>query len=106
MEKIGLSRRPKRKPNSIIKADHEVRKFNDLVKRDFTSFESLKKCITDITEINAKDGKLYVSAISDCFDSVVLGLAMDTNMKATLCEHTPENAVAVYPGLKRQHHLL
>ena len=28
----------------------------------------------------AKDGKLYVSAIFDCFDSAVLGLAMETTM--------------------------
>ncbi len=39
-------------------------------------------------EIKAKDGKLYVSAIFDCFDAVVLGLAMDTSMKAALCERT------------------
>lgn len=51
------------------------------------------KCVTDITEIKAKDGKLYVSAIFDCFDSAVLGLAMETTMKATLCQHTVENAV-------------
>mgnify|MGYP002508888787 CR=1 FL=1 len=44
--------------------------------------EPLVKCVTDITEIKASDGKLYVSAVFDCFDSSVVGLAMDTNMKA------------------------
>ena len=33
-----------------------------------------------MTEIKASDGKLYVSAIFDCYDLAVLGLAMDTNM--------------------------
>ena len=86
MEKTGLSHRPKRKPNGITKSDREARKSDDLLKQDFISAEPLKKCVTDITEIRAKDGKLYVSAIFDCFDAAVLGLAMDTNMKAPLCE--------------------
>ena len=100
MEEIGLSHRPKRRPNGITKADREARKSDDLLKRDFTSEEPLKKCITDITEIKAKDGKLYVSAIFDCFDAAVLGLAMDTNMKAALCRQTLENAVRSYPALR------
>ena len=81
MDEIGLSHRPKRKPNGITRADREARKSDDLLKRDFKSNKPLEKCVTDITEIKAKDGKLYVSAIFDCFDSSVLGLAMETNMK-------------------------
>ena len=100
MKEIGLSHRPKRKPNGITKADREARKSDDLLKRDFSSQEPLKKCVTDITEIEAKDGKLYVSAIFDCFDAAVLGLAMDTSMKAALCERTLDNAVRAYPGLQ------
>ena len=100
MEKIGLIHRPKRKPSGITKVDREARKSDDLLKRDFSSKEPLKKCVTDITEIKAKDGKLYVSAIFDCFDAAILGLAMDTNMKAELCKCTLENAVRAYPALK------
>ena len=100
MEKIGLSHRPKRKPNGITRADREAHKSDDLLKRDFRSAEPLKKCVTDITEIKAKDGKLYVSAIFDCFDAAVLGLAMDTNRKAVLCERTLANAVHSYPALR------
>ena len=100
MEEIGLSHRPKRRPNGITKADREARKSDDLLKRDFTSEEPLKKCITDITGLKAKDGKLCVSAIFDCFDAAVPGLAMDTNMKAALCRQTPGNAVRSYPALR------
>ena len=50
-----------------------------------------------MTEIKASDGKLYVSAIFDCYDLAVIGLAMDTNMKATLCEQTLDNAYKAYP---------
>ncbi|EFE91476.1 hypothetical protein GCWU000341_01643, partial [Oribacterium sp. oral taxon 078 str. F0262] len=85
MEEIGISHRPKRKPNGITKADKAARKSDDLLKRDFRSTEPLTKCVTDITEIKASDGKLYVSAMFDCFDLAVLGLAMATNMKAPLC---------------------
>ena len=99
MEKSGLSHRPKRKPNGITEADREARRSDGLLKRDFTSAEPLRKCVTDITEIKAEDGKLYVSAIFDCSDAAVLGLAMDTNMKASLCEQTLANAVRSYPAL-------
>ena len=99
MEDIGISHHPRRKPNGITKADREARKSEDLLKRDFKSEEPLSKCVTDITEIKASDGKLYVSAVFDCFDSSVVGLAMDTNMKAPLCARTLENAAKTYPGI-------
>jgi len=99
MEEMGISHRPKRKPNGITKADREARKSDDLLKRDFSADEPLKKCVTDITEIKARDGRLYISAIFNCFNSAVLGLAMDTNMKAELCQQTLTNAAAC-PGLR------
>ena len=55
MEAIGISHRPKRKPNGIAKADKDARKSDDLLKRDFRSDKPLEKCVTDITEIPAKD---------------------------------------------------
>lgn len=100
MDQMGLSHRPKRKPNGITKADREAMKSDDLLRRDFHSDAPLEKCVTDITEIKAADGKLYVSVIFDCYDLGVLGLAMETNMKAGLCVHTLENALAAYPSLK------
>ena len=100
MAEIGLNHKPKRKPNAITKADREASKSNDLIKRDFAAEKPLEKCMTDMTEIKASDGKLYVSAIFDCYDLAVLGLAMDTNMRATLCEQTLENACKAYPMLR------
>lgn len=100
MEKIGISHHPRRKPNGITKTDREARKSDDLLKRDFRAEKPLSKCVTDITEIKGSDGKLYVSAMFDCFDSSVIGLAMDTNMKAPLCVQTLENAAKAYPDLR------
>lgn len=100
MEVIGLVHRPKRKPNGITKADRNARKSDDLLKRDFYAERPLEKAVTDITEIKCRDGKLYVSAIFDCFDLAVLGLSMDTNMKTPLCIRTVENALKAYPTLR------
>ena len=100
MEEIGINHKPKRKPNGITKADKKARKSEDLLRRDFTAEKPFEKCITDMTEIKASNGKLYVSAIFDCYDLAVLGLAMDTNMKAVLCKQTLENAYGAYPMLR------
>ena len=43
MEEIGLSHRPKHRPNGITKTDREARKSDDLLKRDFTSEEPLDR---------------------------------------------------------------
>jgi len=100
MEKIGLSHRSKRKPNEITKADRDAQKSDDLLKRDFTAEKPCEKCVTDITEIPAKDGKLYVSAIFDCFDLGVLGLSMADNMRAELCAETVRNTCQAFLELR------
>ena len=100
MERINLIHRPKRKPNGITKADREARKSDDLLKRDFTAAAPLQKCVTDITEIPAKNGKLYVSAIFDCYDLMPNGLAMADHMRAELCCETLKNASLRYPEIR------
>ena len=97
MTAIGITHRPNSKPNGITKADREAQKSDDLLKRNFTAEKPLSKCVTDITEIKAKNGKLYVSAIFDCYDLTAIGLAMDDNMRAELCAATVESAAAAYP---------
>ena len=100
MKKLGLDHHPKRKPNGITRAERDARKSDDLLKRDFHAEKPLEKCVTDITELKAKDGKLYVSAIFDCFDLNVLSLAMDDNMRAELCVRTLHSAAKSYPALR------
>ena len=100
MQEIGISHRPRRKPNGITKADKNARKSDDKIKRNFKSDIPCTKCVTDISEIKAKDGKLYVSGIFDCFDAAVVGLALDTNMKAPLVVQTLANACKAYPELR------
>ncbi len=96
MKENGLSHKAKRKPNGLTKADKNARKSEDLLRREFGAEKPLVKSITDITEIKTKEGKLYLSVIFDCYDLTVLGIAMDTNMKALLCVKTLENAAKAY----------
>ena len=100
MEMLGISHTPKRKPHGITKADKEAQKSDDLIKRNFQSEAPLEKCVTDITEIKALDGKLYVSAMFDCFDVAVVGLAMADNMRAELCIETLRSAYMAYPDIR------
>ena len=53
-----------------------------------------------MSELPAKKGKAYVSAIFDCFDLMPIGLAVDDNMRASLCVQTLNNARKSYPGIK------
>ena len=100
MAQIGLIHKPRRKPNGITKADRLAQKSYDLLRRDFYADRPLKKAVTDMSEVKAKDGKLYVSAIFDCFDLMPLGIAIEDNMRASLCCHTLENANKSYPDIK------
>ena len=100
MKQIGLLHKPQRKPNGITKVDREARKSDDLLKRDFSAEKPLEKAVTDMSELLAKDGKAYVSAIFDCFDLMPIGLAVDDNMRASLCVQTLDNARKSYPDIK------
>lgn len=97
MNDIGLKHKPRRKPNGITRADKLARKSDDLFKRNFTAEEPNQKAVTDISDVKASDGKLYVSAIFDCYDLLVLGLCIEDNMKAELCDNTLNNAVQMHP---------
>ena len=69
-------------------------KSDDLLKRDFHSDAPLEKCITDITEIPASNGKLHVSAILVCFNLNVLGLARRTSLKQRSRGKPPKKCIA------------
>ena len=100
MKENHLTVPTRRKPNGITKADREAQKSDNKIKRDFTANKPFAKGVTDITEIPAKNGKLYVSAIFDCYDLEVVGLSMDDNMKAELCVKTLSNAVKMHPQMR------
>ena len=85
MKENGLLKKKKRHPNGITKEDREAQKAENILNRDYTAEKPNAKWLTDITEIPCHDGKLYLAAILDCFDSKIVGIAMDDNMRKELC---------------------
>ena len=78
----------RRRPHGITKATTETQEKENLIKRDFKSDTPLAKLLTDITEVQCSDGKLYVSPIMDCFNGEIVALQMRENMKKELCIDT------------------
>ena len=75
MSEAGLIHRHRR-PHGITKADTETQNRENLIKRNFSADKPLKKLLTDITEVQCADGKLYVSPILDCFNGEIVALEM------------------------------
>lgn len=100
MRENGLIQKKKHRPNSLTKADKEAQKSDNLIGRDFTAQEPLKKTVKDITEVKTADGKLYVAVVEDCFNSEILGLSMADHMRASLCVNALTAAVAAHPTLR------
>ena len=92
---MGILHR-RRRPHGITKATTEIQEQENLIKRDFKAEKPLKKLLSDITEIQCYDGKLYVSAVLDCFNGEILSIAMDSNMKKELCIRTVKELMMQY----------
>ena len=84
MSEAGLIHRHRR-PHGITKADTATQDKENL---DFTAAAPLKKLLTDITEVQCADGKLYVSPVLDCYNGEIVALEMRDNMKKELCIDT------------------
>ena len=95
MDEMGILHR-KRTPRGTTKATTEIQERENLIKRDFTAEKPLRKLLSDITEIQCADGKLYVSAVLDCYNGEILSISMDDNMKKELCIRTVEELKSLY----------
>lgn len=76
----------------------------NLVKRNFHADEPGRLWLTDISEFAASDGKVYLSAIVDCFDGMIVGwetgrhptMALAENsLKSALTTHIPDDGVGL-----------
>ena len=95
MAEMGRLHR-RRKPHGTTKATTEIQDQENLIKRDFTSDKPLQKLLSDITEIPCVNGKLYLSAVLDCYNGEILSIAMDDNMKKELCIRTVDELKKMY----------
>ena len=98
MSEMGILHR-RRIPRGTTKATTEIQDRENLIKRDFTAEKPLQKLLSDITEIQCSDGKLYVSAVFDCYNGEILSVAMDDNMKKELCIRTVKELEQKYGKL-------
>ena len=96
MRENGWLHTPKRRPKGLTKADPQAMITENLIKQDFSADAPFKKMLTDITQIQCKDGKLYISPILDCYNGEILSLIMRNNMKKELCIDTVK-ALKKYP---------
>jgi transposase InsO family protein len=95
MRENGLTLPPNH-PKGLTKADKAAQKSDNLLKQDFTAAEPNRKVVTDVTRWQALDGKVYQSAVFDCFDNACLGLSLADNMRAELCVDTYKSAIGTY----------
>ena len=70
------------------------------IKRDFTSDRPITELLTDITEVQCSNGKLYISPIFDCYNGEIVALEMRDNMKKELCIDTVKQLKQRYGNLE------
>ncbi|MCI1209729.1 MAG: IS3 family transposase [Treponema sp.] len=70
----------------------------DLIKHNFHADAPNAKWFTDITQMIIPAGKMYLSAIVDCFDGLVVSWELGTTPTAALADRTLDKAVSTLRG--------
>ena len=97
MREHGWVHERQRKPKGLTKADPTAMAAENLLKQDFHADKPFTKLLTDITQVQCRDGKLYISPIMDCFNGEILSLCMWNNMKKELCVDTVKAMADRFP---------
>lgn len=87
----------RRKPCGITKSTTEAQQKENLIQQNFKATEPFTKILTDITVIQCKDSKLYISPTLDCYSGEILSLCMDNNMRKELVIRTLTAAAKKFP---------
>lgn len=82
----------RRRPRGLTKATTEVQQKENLIQQNFKADAPFSKILTDITVIQCKDSKLYISPTLDCYSGEILSLCMDSNMRKELAVRTVKAA--------------
>ena len=90
----------KRVPHGITKASLEEQRAENLIKRDFHAEKPIAKLLSDVSEIQCGDGKLYISPILDCYNGEIVALEVRDNMKKELCIDTVKQLKYKYGDLR------
>lgn len=74
----------------------------NIVKRDFHADQPGELWLTDITEFSANNGKLYLSAIIDCYDGMVVGWRTGRHPTTALADDSLKDALELFPTTQRR----
>jgi len=96
MRSNGWLHTPKRRPKGLTHATTEIQERENIIKQNFSAAKPFTKLLTDISQIQCQDGKLYISPIMDCFNGEILSLCLRNNMKKELCIDTVNAALCRY----------
>lgn len=97
MRNHGWLHERRRRPKGLTKATTEAQEKENLLKQDFSSSAPFQKVLTDITQVQCRDGKLYISPILDCYNGEILSMIMRDNMRKELCVDTVRAACHRFP---------
>ncbi len=70
---------------------------DNIISRDFHAKQPYEKLLTDITEFALHDGKLYLCAMIDCFDGMVIGWRSGPRPNADLVNTMLDGVIAELP---------
>lgn len=73
----------------------------DKIERNFHADKPNKKWLTDITEFALPAGKVYLSALVDCFDGMLPGWTISTTPDSVLVNTMLEQAISRLPAGER-----
>ena len=69
----------------------------NVISRNFHADRPYEKLLTDITEFSLSTGKLYLSAMIDCFDGMVVGWTIGSRPNADLVNSMLDKVIADLP---------
>ena len=97
MREHGWLHERRRRPRGLTKADPAAMASGNLLKQDFRADRPYAKLLTDITQVQCRDGKLFISPVMDCYSGEILALCMREDMKKELCVDTVRAMGSQYP---------
>ena len=84
MRETGLQGLYRRRRHGCTRRDPHAEPYLDLVERDFSVASPDRLWLTDITEHDTAEGKVYCAAVLDAYSRRIVGWSIDHNMRTEL----------------------
>lgn len=93
MRRAGIRSKIKKKYKATTDSNHKHAVAENLVKQDFTADKSNQLWLSDITYLWTQEGWLYLAAILDVYNRMIVGWSVSNRLKKELVEEAITNAV-------------